>query len=117
METLPLVGLGRCRVVAVSLSRSFVVPYTADSQPLGPDCKDTAAFVKAANMQGFQTLLRACKAQYADYESVDYGFEWKTSIPLKWAMWGIPKRIGFVLSTAASFGLAVPVWLYKGPDS
>jgi hypothetical protein len=83
----------------------------------GPNCNDTAAFVKAANMQGFQTLLRACKEQYADYESVDYGFQWKTSIPLKWAMWGIAKRIGFVLSTALSFGLAVPIWLYKGPDS
>jgi hypothetical protein len=88
-----------------------------DKKLLGPNCKDTAAFVKAANMQGFQTLLRACKGQYANYESVDYGFEWKTSIPLKWAMWGIAKRIGFVLSTAASFGLAVPIWLYKGPDS
>jgi hypothetical protein len=82
----------------------------------GPNCTETAAFVKAANMQGFQTLLRGCKRQYDGFESVDYGFGWKTTIPLKWAMWGIGKRVGFVVSSIASLGLAVPIWLFKVPE-
>lgn len=68
-------------------------------------------------MEGFQTLLRGCKEQYANYSSVDIGFGWETSIPLKWAMWGVGKRIGFVGSTIVTAGIAVPIWLYKGPDS
>jgi hypothetical protein len=69
-------------------------------------------------MQGFQTLLRGCKAQLGDarFSSVKYGFDWENSIPLKWAMWNIGMRIGFVISTIFSLGLTVPVFLYKVPE-
>lgn len=68
----------------------------------GPDCKDTAAFVKAANLHGFQTLLRGCKAQLhgtdLDFNNIDYGFKWKKSCALGWAeapTW--KKSLGVVL--------------------
>ena len=83
----------------------------------GANCSETAEFVRRANMVGFQTLLRGCKAQYPEgWEAVDYGFGWEDSIPLKWAMWGVGKRLGFVVSTIASLGIAVPIWLYKVPE-
>jgi hypothetical protein len=82
----------------------------------GPDCNETAAFVKAANMHGFQTLLRGCKEQYSGFDTVDYGFSWENTIPFKWAMWGLGKRIGFVLSTMVTAGVAVPIWLFKVPE-
>ncbi|KAI9783858.1 MAG: hypothetical protein M1816_001159 [Peltula sp. TS41687] len=56
----------------------------------GPSCADTKAFVMAANMKGFRTLLRGCKAQLEgtdlDFHAIDYGFKWNNSIPLRWAM-------------------------------
>ncbi|KAB5513128.1 hypothetical protein GE09DRAFT_1295358 [Coniochaeta sp. 2T2.1] len=79
----------------------------------GPNCTETAAFVEAANMKGFQTLLRGCKRQYGGFEAVDYGFGWRNTLSFKWAMWGVGKRIGFVVSSIATLGVAVPVWLFK----
>ena len=71
---------------------SSTKPFHAPRNELtttGPDCKDTAAFVKAANLYGFQTLLRGCKAQLygtdLDFNSIDYGFKWKKSCPFGWA--------------------------------
>ncbi|KAF8866376.1 hypothetical protein BDZ45DRAFT_339061 [Acephala macrosclerotiorum] len=45
----------------------------------GPNCNETATFVQAANMTGFQTLLHGCQSQLAgtdiDFSTVDYGFK------------------------------------------
>jgi hypothetical protein len=82
----------------------------------GPDCSETAAFVKAANMQGFQTLLRGCKSQYAEgWKNVDYGFKWKNSIQFKWAMWGAGKRAAVVLSSLFLPFMA-PIWAFAVPE-
>ncbi|KAH0538828.1 hypothetical protein FGG08_004604 [Glutinoglossum americanum] len=71
----------------------------------GPDCKDTKDFVKAANLKGFQTLLRGCKAQLKvegmDYSKVDYGFAWKNSFPLAFAAWHPAVRAGVVIGIVA----------------
>lgn len=67
-------------------------------------------------MQGFQTLLRGCKAQYDGFDKVDYGFNWENTIPLKWAMWSLAKKIGFCLSIVPTLGLSVPIFLYKVPE-
>jgi hypothetical protein len=49
-------------------------------------------------MKGFQTLLRGCRQQLQNtninFDEVDYGFGWKKSLPLKWAMWSLGKQIG-----------------------
>jgi hypothetical protein len=83
----------------------------------GPDCSETKAFVKAANMEGFQPLLRGCKRQYKEgFDEVDYGFGWKTTVALKWAMWGVGKKIGFVLSSVGSLGIAMPIYYFKMPE-
>lgn len=62
---------------------------------------DTAKFARAANLDGFQTLLRGCKAQLKDtelnYDDISYGFGWKVSFPLFWAS----------LSMAAKAGMAI----------
>lgn len=86
------------------------------TNPLGPNCNETSAFVEAANMVGFQTLLHACQAQLGDtdidYSDVDYGFAWKKSYPLKFAVWPWWKRGLSVLACIFSFGLAIPILWY-----
>jgi hypothetical protein len=45
----------------------------------GPHCRDTKAFVQAANMKNFKTLLHGCKKQLEnsgiDFKTIDYGFK------------------------------------------
>jgi hypothetical protein len=70
----------------------------------GPGCNETKAFVEAANMVGFQTLLRACQGQLANsginYSSVDYGFSWQTSFPLSFWVWPLWKQVLSVVGYA-----------------
>ncbi|KAI9775348.1 MAG: hypothetical protein M1839_001264 [Geoglossum umbratile] len=67
----------------------------------GENCKDTAKFIRAANLNGLQTVLRGCKIQLQgsgiNFDSVDYGFRWKNSLPLAFASWGNGARFGFVI--------------------
>ena len=68
-------------------------------EPQGPNCQDTKNFTKAANLRGFQTLLRGCKAQLKDssiikYDHVDYGLRWKKSLPLTWATFSKGQKAG-----------------------
>ncbi|KAH0547904.1 hypothetical protein GP486_008354, partial [Trichoglossum hirsutum] len=69
-----------------------------------PDCKDTKAFVEAADLKGFQSLLRGCqiqlKAEGMDYSKVDYGFKWKNSLPFVFAQWPLGIKIGFICGLA-----------------
>jgi hypothetical protein len=82
----------------------------------GPNCNETKAFVEAANMVGFQTLLHACEGQLGDtnidYTQVDYGFSWKKSYPLKFAVWPAWKRAFSVIGCISSMGLAIPILWY-----
>lgn len=79
----------------------------------GANCTDTAAFVKAANMHGFQTLLRGCKNQLdkskgngtLDFGDVDYGFGWQHSFPLVWAALPRAQKAG----VAIGFIIGVPI--------
>ncbi|OCK74569.1 hypothetical protein K432DRAFT_447221 [Lepidopterella palustris CBS 459.81] len=63
----------------------------------GPNCTDTATFVKAANMNNFQTLLRGCKEQLKDtdldFNAIEYGFTLKHTCALGWAVSPIWKRV------------------------
>lgn len=71
------------------------------NQPQGPNCQDTKTFTKAANLRGFQTLLRGCKAQLKDssikYHDIDYGFGWKKSLPLTWATFSKGQKAGVAI--------------------
>jgi hypothetical protein len=66
-------------------------------------------------MVGFQTLLHACTDQLAGnsgsdaYSEVDYGFEWKKSLPLKFAVWPTWKRALAVIGCMVSGGVAIPI--------
>ncbi|KAI9775007.1 MAG: hypothetical protein M1839_001607 [Geoglossum umbratile] len=71
----------------------------------GEACKDTKAFVKAANMKGFQTLLSGCEAQLKnsdlDFKSIDYGFKKNSSAILTAAIaLGVIFTLGIVIAMA-----------------
>ena len=79
----------------------------------GPNCSETKDFIKAANMQGFQTVLHACQAQLQktsiEYADVDYGIKWKRSYPLRFAAWNIWQKGLSVIACVASAGIAIPI--------
>jgi hypothetical protein len=85
---------------------------------IGVNCQDTKAFVKAANMVGFQTLLRGCKSQLEgsgiDFDKIDYGFSWKHSFPLTWAAYSTGQKggVGFGLTLAIIFALGIFVTVF-----
>lgn len=67
----------------------------------GENCHDTKAFVNATYLGGFQTLLRGCKAQLRDtdldFSSIDYGFGWKTSFALAYAVMSRAQKAGTII--------------------
>jgi hypothetical protein len=79
----------------------------------GPNCSETKDFIKAANMQGFQTVLHACQAQLQKtsikYADVIYGIKWKRSYPLRFAAWNIWQKGLSVIACVASAGIAIPI--------
>ncbi|KAK4168142.1 hypothetical protein QBC43DRAFT_296821 [Cladorrhinum sp. PSN259] len=68
----------------------------------GADCKDTKAFVKAANILGSQTFLRVCYEQLKplaniEFEKIDYGYKREKTFPVVWKGWSDGKRAGVVI--------------------
>jgi hypothetical protein len=70
-------------------------------------------------MKGFQTLLRGCKQQLQNtdinFDNIDYGFGWKKSLPLKWAMWPEWKQasvgVGLVVLGISTLGIGLAIAL------
>ncbi|KAM7191314.1 hypothetical protein V8F20_009369 [Naviculisporaceae sp. PSN 640] len=72
----------------------------------GPDCKDTAAFVRAANILGSQAFLRGCWEQLRtlpdlDFERIDYGYSWDRTFPVFWSEANDGVRAGVVIGIIA----------------
>lgn len=81
---------------------------------IGKDCNDTAAFVTAAHLHGFQTLLRGCKAQLKDtnldFATIDYGFGWEKSFRLWYAAMSRGQKAGIVIGIIIG-GIVVMIML------
>lgn len=109
--TLPVCALPRNwnAQFANASSRYGVLPCCC-----GEDCRDTKAFVAAANLVNFQTLLYGCEEQLKgsgiDFSTVDYGFGKKkgpAALPMYWATLGTGVKAGLAIGIIAGGVLAL----------
>ncbi|OCK73645.1 hypothetical protein K432DRAFT_430486 [Lepidopterella palustris CBS 459.81] len=68
----------------------------------GVNCTDTAAFVKAANMKYFQTLVHGCRGLLGhsdlNFKKIDYGYALDDQLALVYHTWPIAGRVFLILA-------------------
>lgn len=108
-----------CLVVVVrcTTSSDSIRALHARAQPeaanrpylLGTNCQNTTDFLKAANMDHFQTLLYGCQRQLStydmDYDSIDYGFSQSKSFKIVFASWSTAEKAGVLIGIICAGGL------------
>ena len=81
----------------------------------GVSCNDTKEFIKAANLEGSQTLLRGCKEQLSKsdiaFDSVDYGYGWDNSFKYQWELWSVGQKVGVVMGFVGGLFVLVSLML------